>query len=80
MLSSHLCKAELTPRRCGSAFILFGYDQGVMGGLLTGPHWVAQFPEIGEILAWNRNEDFSNHHYGQIPIQAGLDLLHSRVQ
>jgi hypothetical protein len=30
----------------GSAFLLFGYDQGVMSGLLTGRAFTAQFPEI----------------------------------
>jgi len=32
---------------CGLAFLLFGYDQGVMSGLLTGAAFTAQFPEIG---------------------------------
>ncbi|KAJ9099729.1 hypothetical protein QFC20_005607 [Naganishia adeliensis] len=31
---------------CGSAFLLFGYDQGVMSGLLTGRAFTEQFPEI----------------------------------
>ncbi|KAG7527767.1 hypothetical protein FFLO_06609 [Filobasidium floriforme] len=31
---------------CGSAFLLFGYDQGVMSGLLTGTAFTSQFPEI----------------------------------
>ncbi|KIR57902.1 hypothetical protein I312_105558 [Cryptococcus bacillisporus CA1280] len=31
---------------CGSAFLLFGYDQGVMSGLLTGSAFTQQFPEI----------------------------------
>ncbi|KAK7712675.1 hypothetical protein SLS63_012322 [Diaporthe eres] len=30
----------------GSGFLLFGYDQGVMSGLLTGTAFTAQFPEI----------------------------------
>ena len=30
----------------GLDFLLFGYDQGVMGGLLTLPSFVHQFPEI----------------------------------
>ncbi|KAG6366713.1 hypothetical protein INS49_000892 [Diaporthe citri] len=30
----------------GSGFLLFGYDQGVMSGLLTGSAFTAQFPEI----------------------------------
>ncbi|POS75910.1 sugar transporter STL1 [Diaporthe helianthi] len=30
----------------GSGFLLFGYDQGVMSGLLTGQAFTAQFPEI----------------------------------
>ncbi|KAJ5376623.1 hypothetical protein N7509_013509 [Penicillium cosmopolitanum] len=30
----------------GSGFLLFGYDQGVMSGLLTGDAFVARFPEI----------------------------------
>lgn len=30
----------------GLDFLLFGYDQGVMGGLLTLDSFVKQFPEI----------------------------------
>ncbi|RYC56126.1 hypothetical protein CHU98_g10093 [Xylaria longipes] len=30
----------------GAGFMLFGYDQGVMSGLLTGTAFTAQFPEI----------------------------------
>ncbi|KAK4152585.1 general substrate transporter [Chaetomidium leptoderma] len=30
----------------GAGFLLFGYDQGVMSGLLTGRAFTAQFPEI----------------------------------
>ena len=30
----------------GLDFLLFGYDQGVMGGLLTLPSFIHQFPEI----------------------------------
>ncbi|KAL3418412.1 MFS sugar transporter [Phlyctema vagabunda] len=30
----------------GSGFLLFGYDQGVMSGLLTGDAFTRQFPEI----------------------------------
>jgi hypothetical protein len=30
---------------------LFGYDQGVMSGLLTGTAFTTQFPEIGELRA-----------------------------
>ncbi|RDW91960.1 MFS sugar transporter-like protein [Coleophoma crateriformis] len=30
----------------GSGFLLFGYDQGVMSGLLTGQAFTQQFPEI----------------------------------
>ncbi|GAW14675.1 hypothetical protein ANO14919_040780 [Xylariales sp. No.14919] len=30
----------------GAGFLLFGYDQGVMAGLLTGSAFTAQFPEI----------------------------------
>jgi len=33
---------------CGLAFLLFGYDQGVMSGLLTGAAFTTQFPEIGK--------------------------------
>lgn len=31
---------------CGIAFILFGYEQGVMGGVITGSAFTAQFPSI----------------------------------
>ncbi|KAK7051554.1 hypothetical protein VNI00_004533 [Paramarasmius palmivorus] len=31
---------------CGSGFMLFGYDQGVLGGLLTGTPFQAQFPAL----------------------------------
>ncbi|WVR07285.1 hypothetical protein IAU60_004326 [Kwoniella sp. DSM 27419] len=31
---------------CGASFLLFGYDQGVMSGLLTGAAFTKQFPEI----------------------------------
>ncbi|UDD56669.1 hypothetical protein AFCA_004197 [Aspergillus flavus] len=30
----------------GSGFLLFGYDQGVMSGLLSGDAFVRTFPEI----------------------------------
>ena len=30
----------------GSGFLLFGYDQGVMSGLLTGKAFIKQFPSI----------------------------------
>lgn len=30
----------------GSGFLLFGYDQGVMSGLLTGQYFIETFPEI----------------------------------
>ncbi|CZR52958.1 probable sugar transporter [Phialocephala subalpina] len=33
----------------GLDFFLFGYDQGVMGGLLTLGSWVKQFPEIDTV-------------------------------
>ncbi|KAE8445462.1 hypothetical protein EG329_013352 [Mollisiaceae sp. DMI_Dod_QoI] len=33
----------------GLDFFLFGYDQGVMGGLLTLESWVKQFPEIDTV-------------------------------
>ena len=33
----------------GSGFLLFGYDQGVMSGLLTGRAFTAQFPEIATV-------------------------------
>lgn len=36
---------------CGSAFLLFGYDQGVLSGLLTGQAFTTQFPEIGQFAS-----------------------------
>jgi hypothetical protein len=30
----------------GAGFLLFGYDQGVMSGLLTGSAWTKTFPQI----------------------------------
>lgn len=33
----------------GMGFFLFGYDQGVMGGLLTLPTFVSIFPEMDTI-------------------------------
>ena len=50
----------------GLDFLLFGYDQGVMGGLLTLPSFVAQFPEIdttvaGEKKAGIKTQDQKNH-------------------
>ena len=35
---------------------LFGYDQGVMGGLLTLPSFVAKFPEINTIIDPSDNQ------------------------
>lgn len=31
---------------CGAGFLLFGYDQGVMSGLLTSPPFEQQFPKM----------------------------------
>ncbi|KIY64080.1 general substrate transporter [Cylindrobasidium torrendii FP15055 ss-10] len=31
---------------CGAGFLLFGFDQGVLGGLLTGRPFEEQFPEL----------------------------------
>lgn len=36
---------------CGIAFILFGYEQGVMGGVITGSAFTAQFPSIDTTTA-----------------------------
>ncbi|MBW0506782.1 hypothetical protein O181_046497 [Austropuccinia psidii MF-1] len=33
----------------GMGFLLFGYDQGVMGGLLTLPSFVSVFPEMDTV-------------------------------
>ncbi|KAI0023346.1 hexose carrier protein [Xylariomycetidae sp. FL0641] len=35
---------------CGSGFLLFGYDQGVYGGLLTNPRFLAQFNHPGSVI------------------------------
>ncbi|KAE9972534.1 hypothetical protein BLS_003979 [Venturia inaequalis] len=37
----------------GSGFLLFGYDQGVMSGLLTGRAFTTQFPEIDTTATGN---------------------------
>ncbi|KAG9246890.1 hypothetical protein BJ878DRAFT_539843 [Calycina marina] len=39
----------------GGDFFLFGYDQGVMGGLLTLPSFVATFPQINTIVNPSNN-------------------------
>ncbi|KAK5464859.1 hypothetical protein LTS15_001422 [Exophiala xenobiotica] len=36
---------------CSIAFILFGYEQGVMGGVITGTAFTAQFPSINTTTA-----------------------------
>lgn len=36
---------------CGIAFILFGFEQGVMGGVITGPAFTKQFPSIDTTTA-----------------------------
>ncbi|KAI1619783.1 general substrate transporter [Exophiala viscosa] len=36
---------------CSIAFILFGYEQGVMGGVITGPAFTKQFPSINTTTA-----------------------------
>ncbi|KFY63245.1 hypothetical protein V496_04094 [Pseudogymnoascus sp. VKM F-4515 (FW-2607)] len=41
----------------GLDFFLFGYDQGVMGGLLTLPSFVKTFPEIDAINASEATKD-----------------------
>ncbi|KAH9814335.1 general substrate transporter [Melampsora americana] len=40
----------------GIGFLLFGYDQGVMGGLLTLPTFVATFPELDTTSAFLTSE------------------------
>ncbi|KAF2725398.1 general substrate transporter [Polychaeton citri CBS 116435] len=35
---------------CLSAFLFFGYDQGVFGGLLQNPHWLNQFKHPGPTI------------------------------
>ncbi|KAJ5389743.1 uncharacterized protein N7496_000811 [Penicillium cataractarum] len=44
LVGKHLAWAITTT--AGSGFLLFGYDQGVMSGLLTGDAFTARFPEI----------------------------------
>ncbi|GAA5863241.1 hypothetical protein JCM8547_002874 [Rhodosporidiobolus lusitaniae] len=44
-LSPQLLMASITAC-CGSGMLLFGYDQGVLGGVLTGGPFRAQFPEL----------------------------------
>ena len=36
---------------CSVAFVLFGYEQGVMGGVITGPAFTKQFPSINTTTA-----------------------------
>ncbi|GBE83371.1 sugar transporter STL1 [Sparassis latifolia] len=38
--------SRLISLACSVAFILFGYEQGVMGGIITGPAFTQQFPSI----------------------------------
>jgi len=45
MISGKLANIGITAA-CGAGFLLFGYDQGVMSGLLTGSAFTRQFPEI----------------------------------
>jgi MFS family permease len=35
---------------CLSAFLFFGYDQGVFGGILENPHWLAQFNDPKPVI------------------------------
>ncbi|KAI0933438.1 hypothetical protein AcV5_005585 [Taiwanofungus camphoratus] len=44
-LSGHTL-SRLVTLACAIAFILFGYEQGVMGGVITGSAFTAQFPSI----------------------------------
>ncbi|GAA6023971.1 hypothetical protein JCM10207_008647, partial [Rhodosporidiobolus poonsookiae] len=44
-LSPQLLMAAITAC-CGSGMLLFGYDQGVLGGLLTGGPFQRQFPTL----------------------------------
>lgn len=35
---------------CLSAFLFFGYDQGVFGGILQNPHWLNQFNDPKPVI------------------------------
>ena len=35
---------------CLSAFLFFGYDQGVFGGILENPHWLKQFNDPAPVI------------------------------
>lgn len=35
---------------CLSAFLFFGYDQGVFGGILENPHWLDQFNHPAPVI------------------------------
>ncbi|TIA83259.1 hypothetical protein E3P98_00920 [Wallemia ichthyophaga] len=42
-------KLEYSVVMCaGVAFLLFGYDQGVMSGIITEPYFIKTFPEFGD--------------------------------
>ncbi|CAK3866040.1 Sugar transporter STL1 [Lecanosticta acicola] len=43
----------------GSGFLLFGYDQGVMSGLLTGQAFTSQFPSIDTTAATGSSKNSS---------------------
>ncbi|MCJ1304603.1 hypothetical protein MMC08_007416 [Hypocenomyce scalaris] len=43
--------SRLVALTCSVAFILFGYEQGVMGGLITGSAFTKQFPSINTTTA-----------------------------
>lgn len=57
---SGLALSRMIGVAAGAGFLLFGYDQGVMGGLLTLPSFVEVFPEIDTTKSSTASEGTSH--------------------